>query len=116
MIELSHKHFLQETYSCDIYKYRQGLNNSKAEYVDAFILTKLHDKVSGEGWHCKKKTLFRQTEETIFFSRHADYYVEEHKLSPAECSYMVNTKLCYDNIPMTCNGKTCSNHQESDHV
>ena len=26
--------------SCDIYKNRQGLNNSKAEYVDAFILTK----------------------------------------------------------------------------
>ena len=72
--------------------------------------------MSGEGWHCKKNSLFRQTEETIFFSRHADYYVEEHKLYRAECSYMVNTKLCYDNIPMTCNGKTCSYHQEPDHV
>ena len=55
---------------CSVFKNRKGLNNSKAEYVDAYILTKLHDVVSGEGWHCKKKTLIRQTEETIFFSRH----------------------------------------------
>ena len=101
---------------CSVFKNRKGLNNSKAEYVDAYILTKLHDVVSGEGWHCKKKTLIRQTEETIFFSRHSDYYVEEVKVSPAECAYMVNTKLCYDNIKMICNGKTCSYHEEPDHV
>ena len=72
-----------------------------------YILSKLHNKIDGEGFECSKSKNIKYTERTLFLNDHEDGSIEDIKLSRSECQYMINEKKC-DDYTMTCIGKSCS--------
>ena len=86
-------------------------SNEKPGSTHAFVLSKMHEVVNGEGFQCIMKKLTRRSEETLFFSKHTDSWIENVKLSREDCEYMVKTKRC-DQYPMKCNGNHCKFHQD----
>ena len=96
---------LDTNINCDIFNRQiKGYSNRTK---DAFILTRLHNVVDGEGFECEMKKFTKFTEKTLFFYEHTDGMIENIKLNKLECENMVRSKKCND-YSMSCTGKKCS--------
>ena len=82
-------------------------NLSAKTFIQAFVLSKMHNSVDGQGFQCSKRKNIKYTERTLFLEDHEDGSIEDVKLSRSECELMVQNKKC-EGYEMNCIGKSCT--------
>ncbi len=80
---------------------------STKTFIQAFVLSKMHNSVDGQGFQCSKRKNIKYTERTLFLEDHEDGSIEDVKLSRSECELMVQNKKC-EGYEMNCIGKSCT--------
>ena len=72
-----------------------------------YILAKLHDEISGQGYQCAMKKVKYILTETLFGEKYPPILSEEKlKVDSDTCWHMINNKIC-DSRPFKCSNNLC---------
>lgn len=125
IIKFSYQFIIKDNfYFCDIEKdffywdeedncQNQIIFSNSVKYSVFGILSKLHDKVSGDGWQCFKKKFTHEYTKTFFMEETTNLFEEIIPLTRTECEFMVEKKICGDTGIMECEGTNCQYEEKS---
>jgi hypothetical protein len=102
---------LKMKYVLDHINERALVNDRKWTVYKPFtvdVYTKIQQTVLGKGFECKKSKIHWTFTETFFGERYESSIEEIIHLKPYECWAMQESKLCHENVDLTCDGNYCS--------